>query len=82
MLLRIPLIQQLKDEFPDVFQLWYADDAGGGGNFWRIQMYFLCLVQLGPEYGTSQIQKHPYSGGAQEGGDMVPAYMAHPTAQL
>jgi hypothetical protein len=45
------LIQQLKDEIPDVFQPWYADDAGGGGNFWNIRKYFEQLVELGPEYG-------------------------------
>jgi hypothetical protein len=31
-----PFIRQLKDEFPDVFQPWYADDAGGGGKFQQI----------------------------------------------
>jgi hypothetical protein len=50
-LLLLPLIRQLKDEFPDVFQPWYADDAGGGGKFQRIRQYFLRLVELGPEYG-------------------------------
>jgi hypothetical protein len=29
----LPLIRQLRDEFPEVFQSWYADDAGGGGKF-------------------------------------------------
>jgi hypothetical protein len=47
----LPLIQQLKDEFPDVFQLRHINDAGGGGKFQRIQEYFLWLVKLGPEYG-------------------------------
>jgi hypothetical protein len=32
----LPLIYQLKDEFPEVFQSWYADDTGGGGNFQKI----------------------------------------------
>jgi hypothetical protein len=48
----LPLIrQQLKDEFPEVFQPWYMDDAGGGGKFWKIQDYFNRLVELGPKYG-------------------------------
>jgi hypothetical protein len=47
----LPLIRQLKDEFPDIFQPWYADDAGGRGNFRRIRAYFIRLVELDPEYG-------------------------------
>jgi hypothetical protein len=29
----LPLTCQLKDEFPDVFQPWYADDVRGEGSF-------------------------------------------------
>ena len=47
----LPLIRQLKDEFPDVFQPWYANDAGGGEQFAQIRSYFLRLVELGPKYG-------------------------------
>jgi hypothetical protein len=39
----LPLIQ-LKDEFPKLFQPWYADDPGGGGTFPRIGEYFLRLI--------------------------------------
>jgi hypothetical protein len=46
----LPLIHQLKDEFPEVFQPWYVDDTGGGGNFQKIRRYFERLVELGPEY--------------------------------
>jgi hypothetical protein len=47
----LPLIRQLKDKFPEVFQPWYADDAGGGGDFQKIRGYFERLVELGPKYG-------------------------------
>ncbi len=47
----LPLIRQLKSEFPKVFQLWYADDGGTGGNFQSIKALFQRLQEKGPEYG-------------------------------
>eukprot|EP00978_Attheya_sp_CCMP212_P006719 scaffold15590_cov56-Attheya_sp.AAC.1 len=36
----LPLIWRLKSEVDDVSQPWYADDAGAGGKFDRIKVYF------------------------------------------
>jgi hypothetical protein len=47
----LPLIRQLKKEFPLVEQPWYADDAGAGGKFDRMRSQFLRLVELGPTFG-------------------------------
>jgi hypothetical protein len=33
----LPLIRQLKAEFPIIQQIWYADNAGAGGKFNAIQ---------------------------------------------
>jgi hypothetical protein len=50
-ILLLPLICQLKREFPDVNQSWYADDAGAGGNFSGIRRYFERLQEIGPSRG-------------------------------
>jgi hypothetical protein len=47
----LPLIRQLKVEFPAVEQPWYADDAGAGGNFAEIRRYFRKLEEIGPNFG-------------------------------
>jgi hypothetical protein len=47
----LPLIRQLKKEFPLVEQPWYTDNAGAGGKFDRIRSQFLRLVKLGPTFG-------------------------------
>ena len=47
----LPLIRQLKAEFPVVEQPWYADDAGAGGNFVEIRRFFLKLGEIGPRFG-------------------------------
>lgn len=47
----LPLIRQLKAEFPDVEQPWYADDAGAGGTFTSIRAHFKRLQELGPKFG-------------------------------
>jgi hypothetical protein len=44
----LPLIQQLKEEFPDTKQPWYADDAGAGAKFDAIQHLFIRLQEIGP----------------------------------
>jgi hypothetical protein len=41
---------QLKGETLDVYQPWYADDAGAGGNFSSICHYFEQLQELGPSW--------------------------------
>ena len=47
----LPLIRQLKADFPEVEQPWYADDAGAGGNFSEIRRFFSKLEEIGPNYG-------------------------------
>ena len=44
----LPLINDLKTEFPDVIQLWYADNTGELGLFERVDVYFHSLEQHGP----------------------------------
>jgi hypothetical protein len=47
----LPLIRILKAAVPDVHQPWYADDAGAGGKFERIRLYFAKLQEHGPPRG-------------------------------
>ena len=47
----MPLIRQLKLEFPAVKQPWYADDAGAGGSFIDLRKFFLRLQEIGPAFG-------------------------------
>jgi hypothetical protein len=47
----LPLIRKLKSEFTYVNQPWYADDAGAGGNFRSIRLFFKRLQELGPDFG-------------------------------
>jgi hypothetical protein len=47
----LPLICQLKEEFLEVRQPWYADDAGAGGHFKDLQRLFRRLQEIGPSYG-------------------------------
>jgi hypothetical protein len=47
----LPLIRILKEEFPDVKQPWYADDAAAAAKFDAMRRQYLKLVELGPNYG-------------------------------
>jgi hypothetical protein len=47
----LPLIRKLKVEFPNLYQPWYADDAGAAGGFEEIHSMFDRLVELGQKYG-------------------------------
>ena len=47
----LPLIRQLKAEFPQVEQPWYADDAGAGAKFDEIERFFRRLCEVGPQFG-------------------------------
>jgi hypothetical protein len=47
----LPLIRRLKRSYPDLFQPWYADDAGAGGKFADIKAMFEDLQKIGPAYG-------------------------------
>ena len=47
----LPLINNLKQEIPDVPQPWYADDAGALGTFTITDTYFDLLAHQGPGRG-------------------------------
>jgi hypothetical protein len=47
----LPLIRRLKRSHPNLFQPWYADDAGAGGKFSDIRAMFEELQEIGPAYG-------------------------------
>jgi hypothetical protein len=47
----LPLICQLKAEFPQVEQPWYADDAGAGAKFDEIERFFRRLCEIGRLFG-------------------------------
>jgi hypothetical protein len=47
----LPLIRILKKTVPDLHQPWYADDAGAGGTFQNIRLYFEKLQEFGPPRG-------------------------------
>ena len=59
------LIINLKTEFPDVTQPWYADNAGALGMFAKIKAYFYSLKRHGPGQGyypepsKSELIVHP-----------------------
>ncbi len=47
----LPLIRQLKAEFPQVEQPRYTDDAGAGEKFDEIERFFRQLCKIGPLFG-------------------------------
>jgi hypothetical protein len=47
----LPLIRQLKAEFPQVEQPWYADDAGVSTKFDEIERFLRRLCEIGPLLG-------------------------------
>ena len=47
----LPLIRQLKQEFPDLEQPWYADDAASAGRFDRIRAHYSRLQSIGQKFG-------------------------------
>jgi hypothetical protein len=49
----IPLTRQIKAEFPDVDQPWYADDAEAAAAFATICIMSERLLELGPGYGLN-----------------------------
>ena len=50
-IMMLPLICKLKTAYPDVEQLWYADDAGAGGKFAHICTIFIKLMRWGHDFG-------------------------------
>jgi len=47
----LPLICQLKTEFPELQHAWYADDSAVAGSWMHISHHFHHLQQLGSTYG-------------------------------
>ena len=47
----LPLIRELMEDNPRVTQPWYADDAGAGGTFAKVQAHFQDLQVRGPARG-------------------------------
>ena len=47
----LPLIRELQNAYPRVTQPWYADDAGAGGAFQKVQAHFRYLQARGPAQG-------------------------------
>jgi hypothetical protein len=47
----LPLTRQLKAEFPQAEQPWYADNAGAGAKFDKIERFFRQLCNIGPLFG-------------------------------
>jgi hypothetical protein len=40
-----------KEDFPEVRQPWYANDAGASGSFSDLCRFFAWLQEIGPSYG-------------------------------
>ena len=47
----LPLIKQLKAEYPDITYPCYADDTGSLGTFVNAELYFNLLKRFGPGRG-------------------------------
>ena len=47
----LPLIRELREAHPRVTQPWYADEAGAGGTFSKVQSHFQDL-QVGDRPGA------------------------------
>jgi len=47
----LPLICQLKTEFPELQHAWYADESVVAGSWMNISHHFHHLQQLGSTYG-------------------------------
>ena len=47
----LPIIKELKRNFPNLQQPWYADDAAAAGKFQQIKDFVLELMEKGPKYG-------------------------------
>ena len=47
----IPLIKKLRQNWNDVSQVWYADDASAAGKILSLRSWWSQLASLGPKYG-------------------------------
>ena len=68
-----PLINALREDVPEVKQVWYADDATAAGRIADLRSWWSRISALGPSYGyfvnpskTWLVTKDGYSGLASE----------------
>ncbi len=47
----IPLITTLKQQVPEVNQVWYADDSAGSGEISRLRAWWDHINNYGPKFG-------------------------------
>ena len=45
------MIRQLKVEFRDINSPWFADAGAATGKLDRVIKFFLCLCEIGPNFG-------------------------------
>ena len=48
----LPIIKNLKAEYPDITHPWYDENVGALGTFRKIEDYFNYIAQAGPDYGN------------------------------
>ena len=46
-----PLINELREQHPEIHQVWYAYDATGAGSSSYLKKWWDCLLTIGPKYG-------------------------------
>ena len=47
----VPLISTFQTDHPDVRQIWYADDSGGGGRLWQLRSWWDTINGTGQSFG-------------------------------
>lgn len=50
-LLLLPLIRKLKQAFPSLIHLWFADDGNAIGTLTQLKFFWAALCKYGPAYG-------------------------------
>ena len=46
-----PILTQLRSEVPEIYQVWLADDASGGGGLASLLKWWVRIIELGKDYG-------------------------------
>ena len=46
-----PILTQLRQEIPAVFQVWYADDATGAGQLQELKKWWYVIKDEGTKFG-------------------------------
>ena len=47
----LPIIRDLRQSFPRLLHIWYADDSNAAGTWAHLRRYWKELTRLGPKYG-------------------------------